>query len=184
MLKTLISESLPTLESVGRDPVTIHGTVSGKEIPVSIWRENLDGVDVITGSVSRSFGAGVDRCTGPETAEDNECISARLPVPGQGIDVAELVLSPGTGDTVFTATVPAGVAEVRYIFKATAGSSGAAGVFSSGAAGNVRVDIDPGAPGYYFGRLLVDAGSEISFSGSGGALFDTDTFMIYEAPRA
>lgn len=182
MLRTILSEQLPSLHSMPEGPVTVTGTVNGTELPVVLWRESVDGANILAGSVSRRFGTGVERCTGPATVEDAECISARIAIPSDGIDVSELPLVPGTGAVLFTASVPEGINEVRYIFKATAGSEATA-VFSAGTT-DVTVDIAPGASGYYFGRLLVNPGSTISFTATGGAMVDTGTFMIYEAPDA
>lgn len=182
MLRTILSEQLPSLQNMGDGPATVTGTVNGTELPVVLWRESVDGASVLAGSVSRSFGTGVERCTGPATADDAECISARLPLPSTGIAVKELNLSPGTGPVLFNAPVPDGVTEVRYIFKATTGTPATA-VFTAGS-GDVTVDITPGASGYYFGRLLVNPGSTISFSTAGGAMVDTGSVMIYEAPDA
>ena len=182
MLRTTLSEQLPSLQAIGDTPVTVTGTVNGTELPVVLWRESADGADILAGSVSRKFGTGVERCTGPATADDTECISARIPVPSTGIAVKELELTPGTGAVLFTAAVPDHVREVRYIFKAGSGTEATA-TFTAGS-GNVTVDVAAGASGYYFGRLLVTPGSTISFSTTGGAMVDLGSVMIYEAPDA
>lgn len=182
MLKTILSDSVPRLDTIGPAPVTVTGEIRGREVPVVLWRENAAGTTVLAGTVAKRFDDGTDLCTGPATVDDTNCISARIPVPASGPDVTELDLIPGPGAGVFTAAVPAGVQEVRYVFKAAAAGADGKAVFTAGA-GEVTVDIPAGAPGYYFGRLLVDPGSTVTLTLS-GATVDLDTVMIYEAPRA
>lgn len=183
MLKTTLSEQIPRLDSIGDGTSTVTGTVSGKEVPVVLWREQVDGTEVLAGTVAKRFDDGADLCTGPATVDDPSCLSARIPVPASGPEVNELQIDPGTGGALASTVVPEGVAEVRYVFKAAASAEDADVVFNAGA-GDVTVEITPGAPGYYFGRLLVDPGSTITVVAGTGAVVDAGTLMMYEAPDA
>lgn len=181
MLKTILSDSVPRLDTIGPEPVQVTGEIRGREVPVLLWREEAAGATVLAGTVAKRFDDGTDLCTGPATVDNPSCISARIPVPASGPEVNELDLVPGQAGS-FTATVPAGVQEVRYVFKATAAGTDGTATFTAGA-GQVTVDIPSGAPGYYFGRLLVEPGSLVTLTLT-GATVDPETVMIYEAPRA
>lgn len=183
MLKTTLSEQVPRLDSIGAGTTTVTGTISGKEVPVVLWREQVDGTEVLAGTVAKRFDDGADLCTGPATVDDHSCISARIPVPASAPDVNELRIEPGAGGTLATTVVPAGVTEVRYVFKAAASTADARVIFNAGA-GDVTVEVATGPPGYYFGRLLVDPGSTITVAGGAGAVVDAGTLMMYEAPNA
>lgn len=182
MLKTILSDSVPRLDTIGPSPVTVTGEIRGREVPVVLWREEYAGTTVLTGTVAKRFDDGTDLCTGPATVDDPSCISARIPVPASGPEVTELDLVPGPVAGAFTAAVPEAVQEVRYVFKASAAGTSGTAVFTAGA-GEVTVDIPDSTPGYYFGRLLVDPGSTITLTLT-GATVDLETVMIYEAPRA
>lgn len=189
LLATTINDQLPGLASFTSSPTTVNGTLDGKTVPMTLWREDTEGgkLAILHGAVARSSDPGASPCTDPAVITADACITSQtsaVTVKGP-IATTPVPLAPAAAPALFTLAVPAGQTELRYVFKVTDASADSVLTFANTDHPGIQTDVKvpAGQTGYYYGRLRTDPGSHLSATVTGPAVVDTAGFQIYEAPQ-
>lgn len=187
-LNTALADALPKISTYSGTPTTANVTVLGEQAPLTLWKETVSPtLSVLRGAIPRNASIGATACINPAALDRSKCLTSEVSSQTSRSGIAALAaipLSPGTGGTLFTFSAPAGATEVRYVFKVTAASGASTVRFNNTGQPGVGFDIPvpAGQTGYYYGRALVNAGSNLSITTTGPATVDTSTFLIYKAP--
>jgi hypothetical protein len=188
LLNSTLSDQKPALSSFTAAPTTINGSVQGQNVPMTLWREDTAGGTVILhGAVPRNTDVANTACADPAHLDSDQCLTSQTSATTvkAGIAQTPVALQPGDSGALYKLTVPAGQTELRYVFKATAVTADSKLSFINNDHPEVSFDvpIPSGQTGYYYGRILTDAGSHLSLTSTGPVTFDPGSFMIYEAPK-
>ncbi|GAA4035571.1 hypothetical protein GCM10023063_20150 [Arthrobacter methylotrophus] len=188
LLNSTLSDQKPALSSFTAAPSTVNGSVQGKNVPVTLWREDTPGGTVILhGAVPRNADVADTACADPTHLDPDQCLTSQTSATTvkAGVALTLVPLQPGDAGAMYKLTVPAGQTELRYVFKVTAvtADSKLSIINSDHPEVSFDVSIPSGQAGYYYGRILTDAGSHLSLSSTGPATFDPASFTIYEAPK-
>lgn len=187
-LNTVLSDEKPNLANYTAAPQPLTRTVNGQDITVALWREETSpGVTVLHAATNKSTatGAAAD-CSGPDRLDSAKCLTSRtvITTSAAGVDISTVPLSPGTAGALHDFTAPAAATELRYVVKVTAAAGDSTLTFGNRDQPAVHiVKIPSGETGYFYGRILVDAGSRLFLAASGPATIDSASTVIYEAPK-
>lgn len=179
--------------SVPTTPTTSTEDVDGTQLPVTLWRVNVDGqTSVISAAMPRLYGAAGD-CTDPATARAHSCIMAQVTVPvGDPGIVTTSMNSTWTDPNVATPDgaavlgpvgsfiVPAGTTEVRYVVLLSGATGNSQLTFSDGTTVLASIPYTDGTNSYFYGSLTVDPGATVTIATTGTAA-RLAHFYLYQA---
>lgn len=191
VLNNTISDQLPEAHVLTGTPVIVETTVFDKSVSVAVWKTaDTGGTTTVYARTAKASNKKPEECRTAAVANPGECLmaSTRLTNDVGGMEVTEYKLVPGTGAVKFrtAAKIPAGIKEVRYVFKVVdAPAEDSSLIFASDATGTKHaVPIPAGKTGYYYGSLeLPETATNISLTPSGPAIFDDTSFFMYGAPK-
>lgn len=188
LLNTVLSDEKPNLANYTATPQTLVRTFNGQDFTVALWREEPSpGVTVLHAATRKpAKDAELADCSGPDRLDSGNCLTSRTvtTTSASGVEITTVPLNPGTAGALHDFTAPAGATELRYIVKVTAAAGDSTLTFGSRDQPAVHVvKIPSGQTGYFYGRILVDAGSRLFLASSGPATIDSASTVIYEAPE-
>lgn len=188
LLNTVLSDEKPNLATYTSEPRTVSRTANGKSVTISLWRdEPSPGVTVLNAATPKPTARTEStNCSGPDRLDSAKCLTSRtvITTPASGVAIKAVPLAAGTSGALADFTAPAGATELRYVLKVTGATADSTVTFGNRDHPEVThvVRIPAGQTGYFYGRILVNAGSRLFLQSSGPATFDTASTMIYEAP--
>ncbi|MET4144346.1 hypothetical protein [Arthrobacter sp. UYCo732] len=188
LLNTVLSDEKPNLATYTAEPRSVVRTINGNSISVAIWRETpAEGVTVLNAATPKPTAAAANAdCSGPDRVSSGLCLTSRtvITTSNGGVDIQAVPQSPGTPGALADFTAPADATELRYIFKVTEAAGDSTVMFGNRDHPEVShvVKIPAGQTGYFYGRVLVNAGSKLFVQSAGPASIDPASITIYEAP--
>lgn len=189
VLNTVLSDEKPNLANYTATPQAIIRPVNGQNSSIAIWREDPSpGLSVLNAATKKPSKIAEDaNCLGTDRFDSAKCLTSRtvITTSSSGVEITPVPLSPGTAGALQDFTVPAGTGELRYVFKVTEAAADSALTFGNRDHTDVShtVKIPAGQTGYFYGRILVNAGSKLYLSATGPAVIDPASITIYEAPK-
>lgn len=183
LLNSTLADELPRAASYGTAPVQVP---TGSDALVSLWLErDGSGAPAVLHAATAKPGIQDSSCTGPSSSA-RDCVLAQTPVRSPKVPPAPAYkpVDVTREDEGYSASVPAGVEVLGYVFKVE-DAPGASGLTFSIGDRTTTVDIPEDGTGYYYGRLHVTPDSTVSVETSGPAtLAADDAIVFYEAPDA
>lgn len=188
LLNTVLSDEKPNLAAYTTTPKSFTRTVNEQSISISLWREEpAAGVTVLHAATPRPKATSVDAdCSGTDRLDSSKCLTSRIAITTStaGVAIKAVTLALGTAGAIADFTAPAAATELRYLFKVTTATADSTVTFGNRDHPEVKhvIKVPAGQTGYFYGRLLVNAGSRLFLQSSGPVTIDTASTMIYEAP--
>lgn len=190
LLNTVLSDEKPNVANYTAAPQTVTRTSSGQNISISLWRDELSpGVTVLNAATAKPTATtAAANCAGTDRLDSAKCMTSRtvITTTESGVATKTIALAPGTAGALSEFTAPAGATELRYLFKVTSAGADSTITFGNRDHPDAQhvIKIPSGQTGYFYGRILVNAGSRLFLQSSGPVTIDTANTMIYEAPTA
>lgn len=187
VLNTALSDAKPLIGTFTAAPTTLAATDLSKGVSVILWREDRTSTLAVLHAATNRHGSQSSDCTDPAHLDPGKCMQSDTAVvtSHSGVAVTAVPLSPGTGGALFDLTAPITATEIRYVVKVTDASADSKLTFINKDHSEVTFDVlvPAGQLGYYYGRVLVNAGSNLGLVTTGPATYDTAAMMIYQEPK-
>lgn len=188
LLNTVLSDEKPNLAGYTAEPQTLTRTANGQNVSISLWREDpTPGLTVLHAAMQKPARTSENaNCSGTDRFDPLKCLtsSATVTTSSAGIVPRTVPLLPGHDGSLVEFTAPAGATELRFLVKVTGATAPSTLTFGNRDHIGVHhvVQVPAEQSGYFYGRLLVDAGSHLFLQSSGPVTVDLASTLIYEAP--
>jgi hypothetical protein len=189
LLNTVLSDEKPNVARYSATPQAFTRTANGEDVTIALWRdEPAPGLTILNAATKKLTEAarGAD-CSGADRLDSSKCMTSRTAVTtsNAGVDIKTITVTPGTSGALNDFTAPAGATELRYVFKVTDAPADSTVSFGNRDHPDIRhaVKIPAGQTGYFYGRILVNAGAKLFIESAGPVAIDPSSIMIYEAPK-
>lgn len=195
LINSVLSDKLPALSTLTATPAVTSYAVMDGTVEVAVWREQEiksgapAGTSILYARTSRYGNPTPAQCkTADKTNPDNCLITMmRLNDDVGGMNLTKFPLAPATAPAKLqtVAPVPAGVKEIRYVFKVTEATVTSTVRFTGSAGVSFDVTIPAGQTGFYYGSLgMPSTASDVTITAvsTGTLSFDDTSFLLYGAP--